>query len=208
MPPNSAKQLSPAGFNFLKNFEAYRQFPYDDKTKKRLFLGQKAKGYPTVGYGHVIRPGESFWNGLSVAEAEALLRRDLSRFEQAVRMYVTVELTQNQYDALVIFAFNVGIAANKTSFVTSSLLKLVNAGQFDKAADQFVRHHLLPNGSFDIAHAVGWIYTCGAKSLGLIRRRNAERNIFTKGEYKLASLIPNMIRNFFQRGSNDDSNVC
>lgn len=73
-------------------------------------------------------------------EADADLRYNLNRFEMAVNDGVKVSLEQHQYDALVSFAFNVGEGA----FRTSTLLKKLNAGDYEGAALQFDRWHIPP----------------------------------------------------------------
>ena len=94
-------------------------------------------GVWTIGYGHTspnIGPGLK----ISKAYAEELLRRRLDdEFELIVNRLVTVGLTQNQFDALVSFVYNIGIAA----FSNSTLLKKLNAGDYAGAADEFDKWH-------------------------------------------------------------------
>lgn len=73
-------------------------------------------------------------------EADADLRYNLNRFEMAINDGVKVGLEQHQYDALVSFAFNVGEGA----FKTSTLLKKLNAGDYESVSDQFDRWHIPP----------------------------------------------------------------
>lgn len=73
-------------------------------------------------------------------EADADLRYNLDRFERAINDSVKVSLEQHQFDALVSFAFNVGEGA----FKSSTLLKKINAKDFDGAALQFDRWHIPP----------------------------------------------------------------
>ena len=95
-----------------------------------LHTYQCAAGRDTVGVGHTgpdVRPGLV----ITKAQSQALLSRDLARFEAAVNRLVTVPLTQHRFNALVSFAFNLGEGA----LAKSSLLKLVNAGgNFDEDA--------------------------------------------------------------------------
>lgn len=65
-------------------------------------------GKPTIGIGHVVLKGEKFPPRITQAFAEQLLAKDLKQFEQAIYRLITVPLTQNQFDALVSFIFNVG----------------------------------------------------------------------------------------------------
>jgi GH24 family phage-related lysozyme (muramidase) len=95
---------------------------------------------------------------ISKAQAEALLKKDLLRFEQAVRSLVKVPLNSNQFSALVSFTFNVGSGA----LAQSTLLSLLNQKDYQGAADQFSR----------------WVYGDGRVLPGLVTRRNAERDLF------------------------------
>lgn len=111
----------------------------------------------TIGYGstHGVREGDRLG---SEAEAEELLARDLGQYEDAVNKYVTVDLTQEQFDALVSFTYNLGAGA----FKGSTLLRFVNQKDFVGAADQFLR----------------WNKAGGRVLAGLTRRRVAERELF------------------------------
>lgn len=116
-------------------------------------------GKPTIGYGHVIRSGEKFSPaGITEDEAQALLAQDVKGTEQALSRLVTVPLTQNQCDALVCFTYNVGV----TALAKSTLLRLLNAGNPDAAAQEFSR----------------WVYGGGKKLPGLGARRAAEEALF------------------------------
>jgi lysozyme len=105
------------------HFDGVRAFPYVCPA-----------GKPTIGFGHVIRPGEHFEHGLTMGEVEVLLRRDLRRFEQAANLYVKVPIRQGFFDALVSFAYNLGTEALRTS----TLLQLLNKGNYPAAYDQFL----------------------------------------------------------------------
>jgi len=93
-------------------------------------------------------------------EAEDLLQSDLRKFEGGVIQYVAVSMNQNQFDALVSFAFNLGLANLKGS----TLLRLLNHGQYTEAAEQFLR----------------WNKAGGMALPGLTRRRAAERDLFLR----------------------------
>lgn len=110
----------------------------------------------TIGYGHTRTARE----GLKITQerAEALLREDLLEFEKGVNQAVTVPLKQHQFDALVSFAFNVGLG----NFQRSTLLRLVNAEQWEHAASQFGR----------------WIFADQKVLPGLKRRRMSEKSLF------------------------------
>lgn len=113
-------------------------------------------GKLTIGYGHTkgVKRGDT----ITEKDAEKYLRQDMKKAEQAVKKHVKVELTQCQYDALVSFVFNLG----EGNFRKSTLLKLVNKGEFKKASHQFDR----------------WIYAKGAPCKGLIKRRTSEKELF------------------------------
>lgn len=122
-----------------------------------LQVYKDAVGLPTIGYGHLIKAGESFTT-ITEAQAEALLKSDLKQFEVCVTNMVTVKLNQNQFDALVSFAFNLGCANLKSS----TLLKKLNAGDYAGAANEFLR----------------WNKAGGKVLAGLTTRRAAEKVLF------------------------------
>ncbi len=113
-----------------------------------LLMGREGKrnavyldsvGVPTVGYGHTgpdVRMGD-VWTDEQVEEAFA---KDLERFENAVNAAVHVPIPQHAFDALVSFAYNVGVGA----FSTSTLVRMINAGNTVEAANQFNRWHIPP----------------------------------------------------------------
>jgi lysozyme len=92
-------------------------------------------------------------------QAESLLRSDLQRTEKAIRDFVTVPLSQNEYDALCSFIHNVGVNA----FHDSTLRKRLEALNYDGAADQLLR----------------WVHDNGKVVKGLENRRRDERLFFT-----------------------------
>jgi len=139
-------KASDRAIRLIAEFEGFASEPYDD-------VGGKS----TIGYGHLIRKGESFTR-IDEAEATRLLCDDLEVAEACVESCVDVALTQGQFDALCSFVFNLGCARLKSS----SLLKYLNAGQYAKAADEFPK----------------WCRV-GAKQVpGLLRRRLAEQLLF------------------------------
>lgn len=106
-------KISPAGLKLIKEFEGLRLTTYTC-----------AAGVLTIGYGSTgahATPGKT----ITEAEAEALLLKDLTRFEKAVNELVLVPMTQGAYDALVSFAFNCGEGA----LAESTLLRKLNAGE-------------------------------------------------------------------------------
>lgn len=112
--------LSNNALSVIKRFEGFSPTPYPD-----------AQGY-SIGYGHFIKPGESY-SVISEDQATELLRQDASNAAYAVRAAVTVPLTQNQFDALTSLAYNIGV----TAFRHSSLVRKLNAGDYSAASAQF-----------------------------------------------------------------------
>jgi lysozyme len=140
------KRIGKAGLDLIKEFEGL---------KLRAYLCP-AKVW-TIGYGST-GPHVTAGKVITNVEAEDLLKDDLDRFEKAVTRLVTVGLTQNQYDALVSFAFNVGSSALERS----TLLKRVNAKRFDDVSAEFAK----------------WNRAGGRPLAGLTRRRAAEAALF------------------------------
>ena len=110
----------------------------------------------TIGYGHThtTKQGQK----ITEAQAETLLRKDIKWAEEAVNESVVVPLSQNQFDALVSFVFNVGAGA----FGSSTLLRLLNSKDYEGAANQFLR----------------WNKQKGVALKGLTKRREEERKLF------------------------------
>ncbi len=135
------------GMQLIRNFEGFVDHVYKD-----------AVGYPTIGIGHLIKAGEIFPEKITEAEAYDILAKDLKEAEDAVNKLVKVTLRQNQFDALVSFVFNLGAG----NFAGSTLLKMVNASDFNNAAGQFIR----------------WNRAGGKVLTGLTRRREAEAALF------------------------------
>ncbi|KKI42469.1 muraminidase [Obesumbacterium proteus] len=144
---NNPTVTGEAGLRLIKEFEGLRLAKYLD-----------AVGKWTIGYGHLILPNENYDQPISLDVANALLRADLKRTEEGVKNSVTVTINQNQFDALVSFAFNLGVGNLKSS----TLLRLLNEGNIFAAADQFLR----------------WNKAGGRELPGLTRRRRAERDLF------------------------------
>lgn len=141
-------KTSQKGIDLLKSFEVFKPYCY-----------RCPAGKPTIGYGHVVQPRENFPAVLTLDYAEDLLERDLAQFERSVLALTKgVALTQEQFDALVCFTFNVGMGA----FAGSTLLKKLKAGDYPGAADEFLK----------------WDHAGGKVLAGLTRRREAERRLF------------------------------
>ena len=137
---------SQSGLKMTEQFEACRLDAYQD-----------IKGIWTVGYGHT---GPDVYPGLSITplQAEQFLLNDIQNAVNCVNSLVTVPLTQGEFDALTDFAFNCGCGA----FAGSTMLRLLNAGDYQGAA-----------GQFDL-----WDHAGGQVVAGLLRRREAETQEF------------------------------
>jgi lysozyme len=126
-------------------------------------------GKNTVGWGHVILPGESFTYPMDEATADALAMSDLNKKAVEVERLLKVTPTQDEFDALVLLAYNTGVGKAdgiKGDFADSTLLAYYNAGKKQLAAAEFGK----------------WIYG-GSKVLnGLILRRKTESTLFLTGQ--------------------------
>lgn len=138
--PNANMKFSPAGAHLLANEEGKKLYVYDDKTGKAWNYKGPNIGCPTVGIGHLI-PRDStgklleyFEDGITAEQAERLFIRDLKRFTDAVALFTTQPLNQNQFDACVSLCYNIGVG----NWSRSSVLKCINAKQYDAAANMFL----------------------------------------------------------------------
>ncbi|CAI2081348.1 lysozyme [Serratia ficaria] len=143
-------QISDKGISLIKEFEGCRLKAYQDSV-----------GVWTIGYGWT-QPvdGRKIGPGMvsDQATAERLLKCGLVQYEQGVNQLVKVIITQGQFDALVSFAYNLGLR----SLSTSTLLRKLNAGDKQGAADEFGK----------------WVNAGGVRLNGLVKRRAAERELF------------------------------
>jgi len=116
---------------------------------------------PTIGWGAILYPdGQPVKRGdvITQERADALLAWEVAEKAEAVRRLVRVPVNADQFAALVSFAYNVGVG----NLEVSTLLKKLNAGDFDRAANEFLR----------------WASAAGKPLPGLVRRRKSERNLF------------------------------
>lgn len=134
----------------------------------RLSAYQDVAGVWTIGYGHT--GGVRIAQRITEAEAERLLRVDLDRFEAAVDRHVTVPLNDNQFGALVSFAFNVG----ERAFASSTLLRKLNAGD----------HAAVPT------ELAKWNRAGGRVVAGLVNRRAAEAGLWARGDHVSSNTVP------------------
>ncbi|HGG8805268.1 TPA: lysozyme [Enterobacter hormaechei subsp. hoffmannii] len=143
-------QTSDKGIALIKEFEGCKLTAYQDSV-----------GVWTIGYGWT-QPvdGKPIRAGMTIKQetAERLLKTGLVSYEGDVSRLVKVGLTQEQFDALVSFTYNLGAR----SLSTSTLLRKLNAGDYTGAADEFLR----------------WNKAGGKVLNGLTRRREAERALF------------------------------
>lgn len=138
--------ITETGLNLIKHFESFRSAPYFCPA-----------GYQTIGYGHVIRSGESL-EEITKGEGEALLLSDVAKAEASVLRLIKVALEENQYDALVSFTFNLGGGALQRS----TLRQKVNREEHAEVPDEFKK----------------WIYSGCQVLRGLIRRRIMEAILY------------------------------
>lgn len=145
-------KTSAAGLNLIKGYEKFVAHPYMPTPQD----------VPTIGYGTTVYPNGKrvSLNDPAISEATALtyLAHDVEECERDVSQAVKVPLKQGQFDALVSFVYNIG----EPNFDSSTLVKLLNAGDYAGAAAQFGR----------------WNKQRGRVLNGLTRRRAQERAMF------------------------------
>ena len=143
-------KVSSKGLELIKEFEGFSSVAYLCSAKKA-----------TIGYGN------TFWEDgtpvkigdqISKERAETLLKHVVDNFSVAGEVDIKIEVTQNQFDALVSLAYNIGLGA----FKNSTLLRQLNRGNFVGASQEFLR----------------WDKSNGKPLLGLTRRREREKLLF------------------------------
>jgi lysozyme len=145
-------EYSKNGLHLTEQFEGCRLTAYPDPA---------TGGDPwTIGYGHT---GSDVHSGLTITQeqAEELLMKDVQKAANDVKVKVTTDITQEEFDALVDFVFNCGAG----NFNGSTLLKKINAGDMEGAAHEFEK----------------WDMAAGKHMAGLLRRRHAEAQEFLSG---------------------------
>lgn len=140
-------EVSDKGLSLIKQFEGFSAIPYKD-----------TGGRMTIGFGHLIKKGEVF-GAISSVEAASLLMQDVQFAVNCIEDNATAELTQNEFDALVSFVYNLGCA----NFKSSTLLKYVNLYNMELAAGEFKK----------------WGNVNGKPSKGLLNRRLKEAALFS-----------------------------
>ena len=146
--------INKEGLDLIKSFEGCRLVAYDDlQPNKTITSMSQVKGTLTIGYGHTA--GVTVGQVISKDQAENMLKSDMKKYEKYVTDNVKLELNENQFSALVSFTYNCGVGNLRT------LVK-------GRTADQ-------------IANAIPLYNKASGKVLnGLVRRREAERQLFLK----------------------------
>jgi len=133
-------KTSDQGIAFIKRNEGFSAHVYNDAGKQ------------AIGYGHDLKPDESFPDGITEAQATGILKQDVASAEEAVNALVPSDCNQGQFDALVDFCFNLG---------AHSLQTMLTHG-WDDVPNQIPR----------------WVHVNGTVSVGLLARRKAEVEMF------------------------------
>ena len=146
-------RTGPQGIELIRHFEGCRLDAY-----------LCPAGVWTIGYGHTANVKEG--DNIDQEAAEAFLIEDLENFEQAVTRMVEVPLTQQQFDALVSWTFNLGAG----NLAESTLLRKLNNYQYVDVPEQMMR----------------WVRAGGQVLDGLVRRRAAEAALFQNKDWREA----------------------
>lgn len=141
------RHITQSGIDLIKRFEGF---------SAKVYICPA--GYPTIGFGHVVKPYEDFSAGIDEALGEELLRQDAQIAERAVLRLINVPLTDGQFDALVSFTYNLGGGALQRS----TLRRKINREEHAEVPEQFMR----------------WVWAGGRKLKGLVRRREAEVKLY------------------------------
>lgn len=128
----SKMKTSAAGIAAITQREGERLIAYND-----------TGGKPTIGVGHLITAFESFPNGITRAQSQALLAQDLVSAENAINARVKVPLTQARFDALVSLVFNIGSA----NWRASSIPAKINAGNWEAAKATMAQFNKVRNAN-------------------------------------------------------------
>ncbi len=157
------RTINSSGIDLIKHFESLRLKAYQDSV-----------GIWTIGWGHtgLSHNDGTVYEGREITEDEAvaLLQQDLKTFEETVNDCVNVEINDDQFSALVSFAFNLG----GTNLRKSTLLKKLNNGESFNAGKEFKK----------------WSKAGGKRLGGLVRRRISERNLFCSFSNPIVKTLP------------------
>ncbi len=138
-------KISENGLELIKKFEGCETTAYQDSV-----------GVWTIGFGHTkgVEEGQT----CSIEDAESMLADEMDEYEGYINNMVKVDLQQHEFDALVAWVYNLG----PTNLGESTMLKVLNGGQFDRVPDEMNR----------------WTRAGGKILEGLVRRRQAESLMF------------------------------
>lgn len=152
---NATRELNDKSLNFIKDFEQWRSCGYTTDGANRL----------TIGYGHLLKPGEPYTIDTCITEAQGLelLQNDLAEAIRCIERNVRVPLTDNQFGALVSWAFNAGSGGA----ARSTLVRKLNAGSDANEICAELRrwNKVTINGRKQVSN-------------GLVRRRDAECTLY------------------------------
>lgn len=142
-------QISHNGVEFIEDAEGFKATAYKD-----------TGGVWTIGYGTTHIDGQPVEQGMTCTQqqAELWMEKDLAPVQTIINQSVKVKITQNMFDALCSFTYNLGGYA----FSHSTMCTLINQCKFASAADQFNR----------------WVYDNGRVVPGLVSRRAREKAVF------------------------------
>lgn len=162
-------QLSQNGIELIQYFEGLRLKAY-----------YCSAGKLTIGYGHT---GSDVRVGMVITKekADELFRKDIKQFEKDVNSLLQVPVSQNQFDALVSFAFNLGSDIDADTIAEglgdSTLMRLVNRKEFEAAAKEFLKWDKARDPKTQKLVALA----------GLTKRRRAEHLLFLRGNWRMAT---------------------
>jgi len=144
-------KISEDGLELIKKFEGCETTAYQDSV-----------GVWTIGFGHTkgVEEGQT----CSVEDAESMLADEMDEYEGYINNMVKVDLQQHEFDALVAWVYNLG----PTNLGESTMLKVLNGGQFDRVPDEMNR----------------WTRAGGKILEGLVRRRQAESLMFQNLDWR------------------------
>lgn len=170
-------RVSDKFIDHIYEVEGKRTKLYDDKTSKTIKKAADAKGFPTIGAGHLVSKRDTTYDGVTLSDEEikALLLADVAEAERIVNHALnsggkTIKVTQNQFDALVSFAFNVGpgVPGKKDGFIYlrngkhSTIYRKLREEDHVGVANEFAK----------------WTRSGGVHVEGLVTRRAAERSLY------------------------------
>ena len=144
--------ISEKGYALIRELEGFKADAYLDTG------GVWTIGFGTIKYpnGTRVRKGDTCTQG----QAEVWLKNDSAWVDACLDKHIKVSVTQNQFDALASFVYNIG----ETAFIKSTILTLINQNSMATAASQFDR----------------WVFDNGKRIQGLVNRRNKEKELFEK----------------------------